>query len=267
MTRYTATHSSVTMFALGMTLAAGLSMIRSPLSAGDDVKEAAKAWVDERREELQQYGFHRETPKSPRLRMESQSLLNWTNPERAAAHGAVFLWTDQGRPQMIACAFDWNDRRNHEFQSLSEESIAAELRGVPLHHFGRGIEYKILPEASVPLPQRPLRLTQMRRLAERFRVTAGKSETRLLPQPVFRSPPELADDIAVFLFVQGTDPECTLVLEATEKKEWRYALARQTKWGLKVLLDDEPVWEALPTNQAKRDSPFIVIPERKFAKE
>ena len=53
--------------------------------------------------------------------------------------------------------------------TLSEESIAAELRGVPLHHFGRGIEYKILPEASVPLPQRPLRLTQMRRLAERFR--------------------------------------------------------------------------------------------------
>lgn len=232
----------------------------------EKTKEAAGSWVEERRVELQQYELRREARKPVSLKMESQSLLNWTNPERDAAHGAVFLWTDQGRPQMIACAFEWNRRHNHEFQSLSEDSIAAELRGAPLHRFGQGVEFKMLPGADAPVAQRTLRLTQMRRMAERFRVTAGKSETRLLTQPVFRSPPELADDIAVFLFVQGTDPECTLVLEATEKKEWRYALARQTKWGLKVLLDDEPLWEASPTAKAKEDSPFIVIPERKFAK-
>ncbi len=254
--------TSIAVFTLGVWLAGVVHVV----AAEENAREAAASWVEDRRMELQQYDLRREARMPTRLKMESQSLLNWTNPERAAAHGAVFLWTDQGRPQMIACAFEWNGRRNHEFQSLSQDSILAELRGVPMHQFGQGVEFKIVPETTAPVAQRALRLTQMRRLAERFRVTAGKSETRLLTQPVFRSPPELADDVAVFLFVQGTDPECTLVLEATEKKEWRYALARQTKWGLKVLLDDEPIWEALPSAKAEANAPFIVIPERKFAK-
>jgi hypothetical protein len=243
-----------------------LACAENRLFADEDAREAAASWVAERRQQLQQYQLRRETSKPINLKMEAQSLLNWTNPERDAAHGVVFLWTDQGRPQMIACAFEWNERRNHEFQSLSEDSISAELHGAPVHRFGQGIEFKSVPDATAPVAQRALRLTQMRRLAERFRVTAGKSETRLLTQPVFRSPPELADDIAVFLFVQGTDPECTLILEAPEKKEWRYALARQTKWGLKVFFDDEPIWQALPSAKAKENSSFIVIPERKFAK-
>ncbi len=263
MTRHRWHHTSVAILMLG----AWLSGAAQVVEAEENPKETAAAWVQARRVELEQYVLRREASNPTSLKMESQSLLNWTNPERDAAHGAVFLWTDQGRPQMIACAFDWNERRNHEFQSLSEDSIAAELRGMPIHRFGQGVEFKALPGADAPVAQRTLRLTQMRRLAERFRVTAGKSETRLLTQPVFRSPPELADDIAVFLFVQGTDPECALVLEATDKKEWRYALARQTKWGLKVLLDDEPIWEVLPTNKAKEDSPFVVIPEKKFAKD
>lgn len=248
-----------------ITLAALLINTGMLVVAEDDGKDAASTWVRDRQLELQQYDFHRDVRMPSRLKMESRSLLNWTNPEREAAHGAVFLWTDQGRPHMIACAFEWSGRQNHEFQSLSEDAISAELRGNPVHRFGPGVEFKVLPNAGAPVAQRTLRLTQMRRLAERFRVTAGKSETRLLTQPVFRSPPELADDIAVFLFVQGTDPECSLVLEATDKKEWRYALARQTKWGLKVLLDDEDVWQTSPP--AKADASFIVIPERKFMKE
>jgi hypothetical protein len=260
-------YSSHRVFVAAFTMGCWLTGAALVVAQEERSKEAATSWVEGRRIELQQYEFRREARMHTSLKMEAASLLNWTNPERDAAHGAVFLWTDQGRPQMIACAFEWNDRRNHEFSSLSQDSIAVELRGAPTHRFGPGVEFKVLPGADAPVAQRALRLTQMRRMAERFRVTAGKSETRLLTQPVFRSPPELADDVAVFLFVQGTDPECTLVLEATEKKEWRYALARQTKWGLKVLLDDESVWEAMPTNKAKEDSPFVVIPEKKFAKD
>jgi hypothetical protein len=233
-----------------------------PLTADEDPKELAKAWVEERRAEFQEYDFRREAITPTSLTMESQSLLNWSNPERGAANGALFLWTDQGRPQMIVCAFEWNGILKHEFHSLSVDPITAQRRGNPVHRFAPGVEFKELPEAPAPVSQRALRLAQMRRLAERFRVTMGKSETRLLTQPVFRSPAALSDDIAIFVFVQGTDPECTLLLEAADMKEWRYALARQSKWGLKVELDQKLVWEVAPTAKAQADAPFFVAPQK-----
>jgi hypothetical protein len=232
------------------------------LTADEETKGLAKAWVQDRQREFQEYDLHREAVTPTGLTLEPQSVLNWSNPERGAANGALFLWTDRGRPQIIACAFEWNGQLNHEFQSLSPDVITAERLGQLIHRFGPGVEFKPLPEAPKPVVSRTLRLTQMRRMAERFRVTAGKSEVRLLPQPVFRSPESLADDVAMFVFVQGTDPECTLLLEATEKKEWRYALARQTKWGLTVELDQTLIWNASPTSKAKEDAPFKVFPQK-----
>jgi hypothetical protein len=197
--------------------------------------------------------------------MQSRSVLNWSNPERGTDRGAVFLWTDAGRPQMIACAFEWAGLK-HEFQSLSTDPITAERRGGPVHRFGPGVEWKPLPKAPPPAAERSGRLTQMRRQAQRFRVKVGSkqewSETRLLPQPVYRSPSEAAADVGVFLFVQGTDPECVLLLEVTAEKEWRYALARQTKWGLKAELDDTPAWEPEAVGKLQRHAPFLVIPQK-----
>ena len=72
----------------------------------------------------------------------------------------------------------------------------------------------------------------------------------------------IVTDIAVFQFVQGTDPECVLLLEAAEGK-WQYALARETKWGLKVEIDGTEVWSCEPQGSPKRDSdsPFVVLAE------
>jgi hypothetical protein len=106
----------------------------------------------------------------------------------------------------------------------------------------------------------------MRRQAERFAVSIGLRDqwaaARLLPQPVFRSPAESAADTAVFAFVQGTDPECLLLLTGAPGKPWRYALTRQSKWALKAALDDTPIWEAAPTHRPEIDdpkTPFLVI--------
>jgi hypothetical protein len=81
---------------------------------------------------------------------------------------------------------------------------------------------------------------------------------------VYRSPESIEEDLALFVFVQGTDPECVLLLEATAGATWRYALARQTKWGLKAKLDGQPIWERAPNHrpQADRDTPFLVLPQR-----
>lgn len=223
----------------------------------------AQAWLAQRLMEFQEYDFERGGAERGTLVMEPRALLNWSNPERGTGRGAVYLWTHEGRPQVIACAFEWGGSVKHEFHSLSTDSVVAQRRGNAVHRFGPGIEWMPLPGAPEPATQRALRLSQMRRLAERFRVRMGRqeewSETRLLPQPVFRSSGEATGDVAVLVFVQGTDPECTLLLEATPQKEWRYALARQTKWGVKVELDGNLVWECRPFSKPDPQSPFLVL--------
>jgi hypothetical protein len=58
--------------------------------------------------------------------------------------------------------------------------------------------------------------------------------------------PNLLDG-ALFAYVQGTDPEAVLVLEAigtADKAEWHYAFARATSGGLEVKLGNDVVWTA-----------------------
>ena len=234
----------------------------------DDAKRLASQWIEQREREFKEYELTREAAQPAPLTMESGSVLNWSNPERGTGQGPLYIWTDRGRPQMLACAFEWKGILKHEFHSLSTDAIAAERGGKKIHRFGSGIEWQPLAGAPKPAMQRALRLTQLRRQAERFRVTVGSkqanSETRLLPQPIFRSAADLAEDIAVFVFVQGTDPECTLLVEVTPEKDWRYALARQTKWGLSAELDGKPVWEQRPKNAPQSDpqTPFLVLVQK-----
>jgi hypothetical protein len=229
-----------------------------------DAKSLAQRWLDERHAEFQGYRLVR-AGQAAALTMEPRSILNWSNPERGTDRGAVFLWSNDGRPQLIACGFEWGGSLKHEFQSLSTDAIIAERDGGTVHHFGPGVEWKSLSNAPDPASQRALRLSQMRRLAERFRVSVGNkewSETRLLTQPAYRSPMSAPNDIALFLFVQGTDPECVLLLEATPQGNWQYALARQTKWGLKVELDNVQVWERSPFAKPDPQSPFVVFVQK-----
>jgi hypothetical protein len=220
-----------------------------------------KEWLAERQKEFEAYQFHVEAAEPRNLTLESRSLLNWSNAERGADVGAVFLWTDKGRPQMIACAFG-REKLRHEFHSLSTEPIAGQRGEKAVHRFGPGIAWQELPEAPAAAKQRALRLTQMRRQAERFRVVMGgkqPAEMRLLTQPMFRTPAELADDVALFAYVQGTDPECVLMLEAKAEGKWSFALTRQTKWPLKVELDGNEVADFPSISRTPVESPFVVL--------
>ena len=204
-----------------------------PVAAVEESKEASQRWREERHAEFQGYRFYHDETKT-QLVMEVRSVLNWSNAERGADVGAVFLWTDGGRPELIACAFGRGKFLRHEFHSLSEQPLIAEREGQEIHRFAAGVAWQPLAGAPSPAKQRALRLAQMRRQAERFRVVMGDkdpAEMRLLTQPVFRTAAELEDDTAVFVFVQGTDPECVLLLQATGDGKWQYALTRQTKWG------------------------------------
>ena len=263
--------------AIGLLLGVSLIMLpvavsaQEPAEATQEPAESraekidSKEWLRQRQAAFAAYELQEEDAARP-LMLESDPVLKWSNAERGTHVGGVFLWTDRGRPAMIACAFVFKDKVNHEFQSLSDRGIVASRKGAEVHRFAPGVEWRPLSEAPEPAAKRTARLTQFRRQAERFRVQFGTkkwSPARLLNQPVYRSPESLSEsDIAVFQFVQGTDPECVLLLEVADGK-WRYALARETKWGLKVEIDGTEVWGCEPLWLPKRDSetPFVVLPE------
>jgi hypothetical protein len=52
-----------------------------------------------------------------------------------------------------------------------------------------------------------------------------------------------------------------LLLEVTTEQQWRYALTRQTKWGLRAQLDDQQVWECAPYSKAESPTSFVVLPQ------
>jgi hypothetical protein len=119
-----------------------------------------------------------------------------------------------------------------------------------------------LQNAPDPAKRPALRLSQFRRQAERFEISFGADEkwtpSRMLTQPVFVSED---DSVALFVFVQGTDPECTLLLMIEDDKTWHYALARQTSYGLQAKLDEEVVWEKEPVWLANPGKPYTVLKE------
>jgi hypothetical protein len=82
-----------------------------------------------------------------------------------------------------------------------------------------------------------------------------KWELRMLPKSLYQyqvaentetSPANEAFDGAIFGFVEGTDLEVVLLLQArkpSQGAQWEYALARMSDFQLKVTLADKVVWE------------------------
>jgi hypothetical protein len=116
-----------------------------------------------------------------------------------------------------------------------------------------GKPWQRLDDSPRPGPNKALRLIQMRSLARRFEARLLKEEVnpaaiRVLPKPLYRY-----DDVktglidgAVFAFVEATDPEALLLLEANSGDaggSWRYTLARMTSTPAAISLDGQEVWK------------------------
>ncbi|HJT33036.1 MAG TPA: hypothetical protein VJ783_13425 [Pirellulales bacterium] len=196
------------------------------------------------------------------LEMQKEPVLRWPNPTRETPEGATFVWTHQGRPEAIACIWD-HGILSHAFHSLSTSELVAKHNGQTIWHpAAAGIEPAPLAGAPVPADSAAKLLRQMKDLARRFtcRLTgdAGGEQLRLLPRPLYRYQTKRDNliDGALFAFVQGTDPEVVLVLEATRhngKSEWRYALTRRSMAALEADLDGKPIWSVSANGGAPGD--------------
>jgi hypothetical protein len=212
-----------------------------------------------------------------KLQLTAEPVLRWSNPERVTDDGCLFFFTDKGRPQVALTIYPTNDGKtwNHEFQSLAErELVAKKDRAVVWAPDKPGIEFKPIPEAPAPADSAARRLVQMRALADRFSATVevkgDKTALRRLTAPVYRYEDQKHDllDGAVFAFVQGTDPEVLLLLEARisrDTPQWQYALARQTMWVLEVKYADRQVWtvEKWDRATAKPQQTYFDIPRQR----
>jgi hypothetical protein len=207
-------------------------------------------------------------------------VIRWTNPVNAAKDGTVFLWTRGGRPQAILQLYTYDDEHfSHEWQSLAEEPITAERDGETTWKPAEsGVRFANLTEADRPAATPAARLRQMKGLAEKFSstflpVVAAENdrpvELRLLVQPLLRyeSPDANVIDGALFAFVQGTDPQSLLILEACQvdssKAAWRFAFARLASGAVAAKLDDRQIF-SVPKYDFRRDpvQTFLLLPKQ-----
>jgi hypothetical protein len=188
-------------------------------------------------------------------------VLRWANQTRGSVDGATYIWTDRGRPIAAVCCYPWYRDLCDNFQSLARSPIRAEREGKTVWQPKEvGVRFEKVPDSPVPAGSTALRLRQMKALARSFSVTLlgwapgdpDREELRLLQQPIYRY--ECDDskllDGALFAFVQGTDPEALLLLEAVPTQpdgkdfEWEFAFARRTSGWLEARHGDRVVWKA-----------------------
>ncbi|MCI0361337.1 MAG: hypothetical protein L0211_22875 [Planctomycetaceae bacterium] len=195
----------------------------------------------------------RSTPK-----LVADPVLRWSNPAVGEIHGNVFLWTVDERPAVIGSLFKWftpHTHMSHEFHSLAEVPLVGRYQDRDVWTAGSaGVKFAPLPDAPPPASTAPGRLLAMKRLAKDFAATkterdGAKQELRLLTQPIYRyaSPEHKILDGALFVLVQGTDPEVFLLLEArgwAGDETWHFAPARMNSVGFVLRYQDKEVWSA-----------------------
>jgi hypothetical protein len=201
-----------------------------------------------------------------KLRMEPEPILRWTNHLGRRFYGDVYIWTHEGRPEVVASITTiFTDKQSTytEIQSLSTgQPILSRDKKVVWEPSDPGVELKPLPGAPKPGATPAARLLQLRSLSGQCKVVADyginkeeKEELRLMATPIYRyqSAAQGVTDGALFAFCKGTDPDAFLIIEARGKKddvEWQFAFARfNGSCSLRAFQKDKEVWlaERLPS--------------------
>jgi hypothetical protein len=222
--------------------------------------ESAKA-LEDFKSDAGEYVIRLASRPQDKLKLHEESLFHWGNPARNGEDGAVFVWTLDGRPEVIASVFTYRYkdtiRRKHEYHSLAAGPLTAEYHGERVWApQAAGVAFQPVPDAPEPGATPRARLTQMKLLARDFSArmedqNEQKSDLRLISQPLIRYEPKSKDvlDGALFSFSLGTDPEVILLLEVRQGKDhpvWQFAFARFHYITLAASYKNKDVWHAEP---------------------
>jgi len=255
---------------LSLSLAGGLMLVSvvgrveaEELGTEARIAEALKITTDA----AKRYAFTVEGSQPGKLVLHDKSILHWSNPIAGEVYGNVFVWTREGRPQVIGSMLQWytpNTHGSHEFHSLTTEPINGTWDGQPVWTSKQpGIERRPVTDAQALADSQPARLRQMRAISRQFTIRKTdrdgvSSELRLLSQPVYRygNSDSAVLDGAIFTFVQGTDPEVFVIIEARKVDgvwSWQYALARMNSVQFVAKYQESEVWrvEGWPWSKTK----------------
>ena len=251
--------------------AAVLLAVAGPSAAEDN---APTGWQKLFRAHARDWEIATTSQPDERFRLVEEPVLRWSQPVRGGDDGAVFLWRDAtGRPAVIGTLFIWphpggDQGVSHELHSLRTEPVAGRWRDAARWTTDAGgIAWRPVPGVPPPAVSPTQRLRQMRGLAEQFHAHSAHAdqewELRLLPRPVHRyevTEDSTAFDGAIFAFVQGTDAEIILLIEARRAAggdRWEYAVARMSDLNLSVTHKDEEVWRAPRAEFNQWDKPYV----------
>jgi hypothetical protein len=194
------------------------------------------------------------------MAVEAEPLLRYTDATRKQDEAALWVWGKTGRPAAIlAMEFYPKPPRGprwlYEIASLSDQRITVTRRSeVNWTAEKPGLDLKELPQGGTPAEQAPRRLAQMRQLLRRFSVRESAVVEGALELRPMTSPLRRYDDAgtglidgAIFAFVNGTNPEVFVLLEAHAASGgpsvWKYSLAQMTGGEVVVGLDGKDVWK------------------------
>ena len=196
--------------------------------------------------------------------LDREALMRWSNPLGDVMDGllTVYRTSPGARPAIIAHFHVHGMKSNwlemHEFSGVHPGAL--ELRRgrrsvwVPEDRYGSFQELEGAPEPSM---RAALRLSQMKRMAERFEVFDAFREPnsqpvrqplRMMSRPIYRYGSEEDGEIldgVLFTWVLTTDPEASLLVEIHRSDEgytWKYAFFPMSIYTLDAELDGETVW-------------------------
>jgi hypothetical protein len=232
-----------------------------------DEKELARRALEISRKEAALWELALGAGRPTKLKLSAEPVLRWSNPAAGEIYGAVFVWTSEGRPQVVGSIYKWYSPHKHystEFQSLAETTIVGSHDGQKMWTPARaGVAFQPVPQAPQPADTAAARLRQMREIAGDFVATktdrdGNQQKMRLLTQPIYRYATKDAAvlDGGLFTFVEGTDPEVFLLLEARREKDrynWHYALTRMNSTRFEATYQGAQVWnvDVLPWSQVR----------------
>lgn len=196
--------------------------------------------------------------------LDPKVVMRWSNPVGDVVDGLLTIYTPGpgARPAMIA-HFHLHGRvlnglEMHEFADVHPGKV--ELFRGPRRIWSpqeRYCKFEPLSAAPEPSPKAPLRLAQIKSMAQRFEVIDGfrapNSEPqpqplRMMARPTYRYGQEDGElvDGALFTYVLGTDPEACLSIEIHRSGKtytWEYAFFPMTIYSLDAKLDGKSVWK------------------------
>lgn len=206
--------------------------------------------------------YHFGVEGQPDFELRPQPVMLWSNPAKYDQKGAVFVWMQNGRPQVIGTLYDsvhaGRPRSAVELHSLADGAVQGRYRDVVFWQpAGSGLKFEAVGSKGelTTAPQR--KLLQFRQISREFGATlidvdGNKVPLRLLPTPILTYEPQSDDctDGAIFaLAATGTDPDVFLIVENRKvagKLGLHYAFARFHFRELVGTRNDETVWKAEP---------------------